>query len=195
MVSERLCELEEVSKELLKVLLEDWAGARLRRSLEKRSRAEDRLLAAQSSAAHLVTQLTAVEEATARSLLEREEELQSCRRRRRELQEEMERVREATESLRATNCALRQELEELRERSRRLQEDGEREDDGVPSAAYVTQLYYKISRIDWDYEVEPARIKGIHYGPDIAQPINMDSSHHSRCFISDYLWSLVPTAW
>ena len=55
MVSERLCELEEVSKELLKVLLEDWAGARLRRSLEKRSRAEDRLLAAQSSAAHLVT--------------------------------------------------------------------------------------------------------------------------------------------
>ena len=139
MVSERLCELEEVSKELLKVLLEDWAGARLRRSLEKRSRAEDRLLAAQSSAAHLVTrgcphppapptspppwpphsaaaplgaplspppplpELTAVEEATARSLLEREEELQSCRRRRRELQEEMERVREATESLRATN--------------------------------------------------------------------------------------------
>lgn len=55
MVSERLCELEEVSKELLKVLLEDWAGARLRRSLEKRSRAEDRLLAAQSSAARLVT--------------------------------------------------------------------------------------------------------------------------------------------
>ena len=132
MVSERLCELEEVSKELLKVLLEDWAGARLRRSLEKRSRAEDRLLAAQSSAARLVTggcprvpappptvappppsapcqrsvppaELTAVEEEVARSLLEREEELQRCRRRRRELQEETERLQEAAGSLRADN--------------------------------------------------------------------------------------------
>ncbi|NXL40901.1 SPC24 protein, partial [Glaucidium brasilianum] len=91
--------------------------------------------------------------------------------------------------------ALRQELEELREESRRLEEDMEREDEAVPSAAYVTQLYYKISRIDWDYEAEPAQIKGIHYGPDIAQPIAIDSSQHSRCFISDYLWSLVPTTW
>ncbi|NXY52431.1 SPC24 protein, partial [Ceuthmochares aereus] len=61
--------------------------------------------------------------------------------------------------------------------------------------SYVTQLYYKISRIDWDYEADPTRIKGIHYGPDIAQPIDIDSSAHSRCFLSDYLWSLVPTEW
>lgn len=96
----------------------------------------------------------------------------------------------------------------------------------------MTQLYYKISRIDWDYEAKPAQIKGsecppptspftlpyfqppppcfqppltpcsslrpppkVHYGPDIAQPIDIDGSRHSRCFISDYLWSLVPTAW
>ncbi|NXV84830.1 SPC24 protein, partial [Calonectris borealis] len=93
------------------------------------------------------------------------------------------------------STALRRELEELREESRRLEEDTEQEEDAVPSAAYVTQLYYKISRIDWDYEAEPAQIKGIHYGPDIAQPIDMDGSRHSRCFVSDYLWSLVPTAW
>ncbi|NXK48941.1 SPC24 protein, partial [Chauna torquata] len=116
--------------------------------------------------------------------------------------------------------ALRQELEELRGQSRQLEEDGDREDEVVPSAAYVTQLYYKISRIDWDYEAEPARIKGsecpprpqrvrdvpcppvtpfispqVHYGHDIAQPIDIGRGRPSRCFVSDYLWSLVPTAW
>ncbi|XP_066842564.1 kinetochore protein Spc24 [Anser cygnoides] len=195
MLSERLQELEEVSKELLKVLLEDWAGARLRRSLDKRRRAEDKLLGVQAAAAQTVTELAAAEEAVARSLLERERELQRGRRRLRELEEEAARAREAGAALQAANDALRQELEELRGQSRRLEEGGEREDEAVPSAAYVTQLYYKISRIDWDYEAEPARIKGIHYGPDIAQPIDIDGRQHSRCFVSDYLWSLVPTAW
>ncbi|KAF1422310.1 Kinetochore protein Spc24, partial [Spheniscus mendiculus] len=63
-------------------------------------------------------------------------------------------------SLHCPATALRRELEELREESRRLEEDTEREEDAVPSAAHVTQLYYKISRIDWDYEAEPAQIKG-----------------------------------
>lgn len=34
-----------------------------------------------------------------------------------------------------------------------------------PPYSYVTQLYYKISRIDWDYEAEPARIKGSECPP------------------------------
>uniref|UniRef100_A0A663F6A8 Uncharacterized protein n=1 Tax=Aquila chrysaetos chrysaetos TaxID=223781 RepID=A0A663F6A8_AQUCH len=71
--------------------------------------------------------------------------------------------------------------------------DTEREEDTVPSTTYVTQLYYKISRIDWDYEAEPS-----HYGPDIAQPIDIDGSRHSRCFVSDYLWRpgrCAGTAW
>ncbi|NXH09255.1 SPC24 protein, partial [Bucco capensis] len=57
--------------------------------------------------------------------------------------------------------SLRQELEELRASSQQLEEQPElQEEDSVPSAAYVTQLYYKISHIDWDYEAEPAQIKG-----------------------------------
>lgn len=193
--SSRVWELRELSQELLKVLLGDWAGTRLRRCLDKRGRAEQRLLAANSGAAAIANELAALEEGVARTLLELQEELQRCRHRRMELQEETEVAQEAAASARASNSALRQELEELREQRQRLQEDGEKEDDGVPAAAYVTQLYYKISRIDWDYEAEPTLIKGIHYGPDIAQPINMDSSHHSSSFIADYLWSLVPTAW
>uniref|UniRef100_A0A8C0GA66 Kinetochore protein Spc24 n=1 Tax=Chelonoidis abingdonii TaxID=106734 RepID=A0A8C0GA66_CHEAB len=72
-----------------------------------------------------------------------------------------------------------------------------REDDGLTAAfhSYIAQLYYKISRIDWDYECEHPHIKGIHHGPAIAQPISLDSSQLSQCFVSDYLWSLVDTAW
>ncbi|XP_064355246.1 kinetochore protein Spc24 isoform X2 [Dromaius novaehollandiae] len=140
-------------------------------------------------------ELGAAEETVARTLLGRETELQESLRRLRDAEEELLRAREAGTSLQAGNGALRKELEELRAESRRLEEDTGREDDTAPVAAYVTQLYYKISRIDWDYEAEPTQIKGIHYGPEIAQPIDIDGSQHSRCFVSDYLWSLVPTAW
>ncbi|NXX87312.1 SPC24 protein, partial [Urocolius indicus] len=98
-------------------------------------------------------------------------------------------------SLHCPLTALRLQLEELREESRRLDEDMEREDDTVPADVYITDLYYKITRIVWDIEAGLSQIRGIHYGPDGAQPIDIDGSHHSRCFISDFLWSLVPTEW
>ncbi|KAL7988302.1 hypothetical protein Chor_007221 [Crotalus horridus] len=41
----------------------------------------------------------------------------------------------------------------------------------------------------------PFMLASAHYGPDIAQSINLDSSQHSPCFISDYLWNLVNTSW
>lgn len=116
------------------MLLEDWAGARLRRSLDKRRRAEDKLLATQATTAQMITggcppappgfnfvpppphflslslfffgvvaELAAAEEAVARSLLERQEELKRGRRRLRELEEEVERAREAGATLQATN--------------------------------------------------------------------------------------------
>uniref|UniRef100_A0A8C0GCV6 Kinetochore protein Spc24 n=1 Tax=Chelonoidis abingdonii TaxID=106734 RepID=A0A8C0GCV6_CHEAB len=98
-------------------------------------------------------------------------------------------------SFTACHTALRRELEELRAELGRLQDD--MEDDGLTAAfhSYIAQLYYKISRIDWDYECEHPHIKGIHHGPAIAQPISLDSSQLSQCFVSDYLWSLVDTAW
>ncbi|XP_068779029.1 kinetochore protein Spc24 isoform X2 [Struthio camelus] len=195
MLSEQMQELEEVSKELLKVLVSDWAGSLLRRGLDKQGRMHAKLLGEQSAATQLIKELTTAEETVAQTLLDRETELQQSLRRLQAMEEELLQAQEAGTSLQASNGALRKELEELREESRRLEEDTDREDDAVPAAAYVTQLYYKISRIDWDYEAEPTQVKGIHYGPEIAQPIDIDGSQHSRCFISDYLWSLVPTAW
>ncbi|XP_053907814.1 kinetochore protein Spc24 [Cuculus canorus] len=195
MPSTRLQELEELSQELLGILVSEWAVGRLRRSLDARSRMDTKLLETQSSAARFARELTVAEETVARALLEREDQLQRSLRKLQDLEAELERARASRADLEATNRALRRRLEELRAESRSLEENPERDEEAVPSAAYVTQLYYKISRIDWDYEADPAQIKGIHYGPAIAQPITIDGSSHSRCFLSDYLWSLVPTEW
>uniref|UniRef100_A0ACB8ELU7 Uncharacterized protein n=1 Tax=Sphaerodactylus townsendi TaxID=933632 RepID=A0ACB8ELU7_9SAUR len=61
--------------------------------------------------------------------------------------------------------------------------------------SYMSQLYYRICPVDWDDSCEPTLIKGVHHGPDVAQPFSIESGQHSRCFVSDYLWSLVPTSW
>ncbi|RMB90080.1 hypothetical protein DUI87_33535 [Hirundo rustica rustica] len=64
-----------------------------------------------------------------------------------------------------------------------------------PRRRYVAQLYYEISRIDWDYGAEPGRIRGVHHGPDIAVPLDLEASRHSGTFVCDYLWGLVPAQW
>lgn len=195
MMNEQMQEMEEVSKELLKLLAAGGAGNLLKRSLDKQEKMFDKLLDTQLTAAQLVKDLLATEETVAQTLLAGEEELQSSLQKVRAMEEALRRAREDDASLRADSSALRRELEELRAELGRLQDDMEDDAGMVNSATYIAQLYYKISRIDWDYECEHPHIKGIHHGPAIAQPISLDSSQLSRCFVSDYLWSLVDTAW
>ncbi|XP_044851018.1 kinetochore protein Spc24 [Mauremys mutica] len=195
MMNEQMQEMEEVSKELLKLLAAGGAGNLLKRSLDKQETMFDKLLDTQLTAAQLVKDLLATEETVAQKLLAGEEELQSSLQTVRATEEALRRARADDASLRADSSALRRELEELRAELGRLQDDMEDDAGMVNSATYIAQLYYKISRIDWDYECEHPHIKGIHHGPAIAQPISLDSSQLSRCFISDYLWSLVDTAW
>ncbi|KAF7472792.1 Hypothetical predicted protein [Marmota monax] len=38
-------------------------------------------------------------------------------------------------------------------------------------------------------------IKGIHHGPSVAQPVQLDRTQLSKKFISDYLWRVVDTEW
>ncbi|KAF3846860.1 hypothetical protein F7725_003938 [Dissostichus mawsoni] len=60
---------------------------------------------------------------------------------------------------------------------------------------YVAQVYYLITKIKWEYDTPPNVLKGVHYGPDLATPINMDTSSLSPCEVSDQLWSFVSTEW
>ncbi|XP_039570860.1 kinetochore protein Spc24 [Passer montanus] len=92
--------------------------------------------------------------------------------------------------------ALRRALQELQQQLQQLeQEQQEEEEHSLLPDVYVAQLYYEISRIDWDCSAEPGRIRGVHYGPDIAVPLDMDGAQHSGTFVSDFLWGLVPTQW
>ncbi|XP_030331118.1 kinetochore protein Spc24 [Strigops habroptila] len=192
---QELEELEELSEELGKLLLSGRAAALLRQGLELQARGDNGLLAAQAEATRLDTELRAAEETVARALVAREAAVQRGRQRLRELRDELRRAREALGSLRDSNGALRRELEELKVQQQQLEEDNKKDEDGVISLEYIIHLYHKLSHISWDHEAEPWHIKGVHFGPPIAQPIDIDGRRHSRCFISDYLWSLIPSEW
>ncbi|KAH1176157.1 hypothetical protein KIL84_020891 [Mauremys mutica] len=201
MMNEQMQEMEEVSKELLKLLAAGGAGNLLKRSLDKQETMFDKLLDTQLTAAQLVKDLLATEETVAQKLLAGEEELQSSLQTVRATEEALRRARADDASLRADSrypsCReprLAQLLPAARQ-TQRAQPQARASPRAAASHRYIAQLYYKISRIDWDYECEHPHIKGIHHGPAIAQPISLDSSQLSRCFISDYLWSLVDTAW
>ncbi|KAF0032362.1 hypothetical protein F2P81_014652 [Scophthalmus maximus] len=60
---------------------------------------------------------------------------------------------------------------------------------------YVAQVYYLITKIKWEYETPPNILKGVHYGTDLATPINIDTTARSRSNVSDQLWGFVSTEW
>uniref|UniRef100_A0A674KAX2 Kinetochore protein Spc24 n=1 Tax=Terrapene triunguis TaxID=2587831 RepID=A0A674KAX2_9SAUR len=160
MMNEQMQEMEEVSKELLKLLAAGGAGNLLKRSLDKQEKMFDKLLDTQLTAAQLVKDLLATEEKVAQTLLAGEEEMQSCLQKVQAMEAALRRASEDNASLRADSSALRRELEELRAELGRLQDDMEDDAGMVNSATYIAQLYYKISRIDWDYDCEHPQIKG-----------------------------------
>ncbi|KAJ8006230.1 hypothetical protein DPEC_G00126150 [Dallia pectoralis] len=94
---------------------------------------------------------------------------------------------------------LQRELESLRESEQQLQtlqeEVNEDTTEVIPSAIYVAQLYHKVTKIKWEYDVEPHILRGVHYGADLATPININTSMRSRCSVSDELWNFVSTEW
>ncbi|KAM4754569.1 kinetochore protein Spc24 [Cyanocitta cristata] len=186
-------ELEELSQELLRELRSGCTEELLRRGLERRERMETRLLETQSKARDIAKDLAEAEAKVLQRFQEVQADVQRLRGRSRELDTELEQARGMLSGAKDKTQALRLELEELQEQLRQLEED--KEDPSIPPDVYMAQVYYEISRIDWDCSAGPGRIRGIHYGPDIAVPLDMDEAQHSRTFISDYLWGLVPTEW
>ncbi|XP_049602091.1 kinetochore protein Spc24 [Syngnathus scovelli] len=94
---------------------------------------------------------------------------------------------------------LQSELERLRSPDNELTMlQNEVEEDTteiIPSAIYVAKLNYLITRIDWEYDTKPHILKGVHYGPDVATPINIDTTVTSQSEIADQLWSFVSDEW
>uniref|UniRef100_A0A670Y874 Kinetochore protein Spc24 n=2 Tax=Pseudonaja textilis TaxID=8673 RepID=A0A670Y874_PSETE len=194
-VSERIEYMEKVRREVLKLLTEGKTVDILKQNLSQQDQMIDKLLNSQKTAKQLIKELMITEEKVAQRLSDREEELKASIQKLQKIEQKLLQTNKKDEKLRISTNELRKELETLREESKQQQQNATEEADRSMSATYLVHLYYQICQIDWDYSCEPPLIKGTHYGPDIAQSINLDSSQHSPCFISDYLWNLVNTSW
>ncbi|KAK1877171.1 Kinetochore protein Spc24 [Dissostichus eleginoides] len=151
----------------------------------------------------LVTQIlkdmSQLEEAAGQRLMDMEEEKN---RREEELQILEDQLRKSSAKSQMTDSELQflqRELESLRIDDHELEvlrsEVEEDTTEIIPSAVYVAQVYHLITKIKWEYDTPPNVLKGVHYGPDLATPINMDTCSLSPCEVSDQLWSFVSTEW
>ncbi|XP_072776210.1 kinetochore protein Spc24 [Taeniopygia guttata] len=186
--------VEELSQELLRELSSGCTEELLQRGLHRRLRLQRRLREAKDRARGLAQGLAEAEARLLARLAAAQADVRRLRGRGQELDTELERARGALSAARDRSRALRRALEELRERHQEEEEE-EEDEQSLPPDVYVAQLYYEISRIDWDCSAEPGRIRGVHYGPDIAVPLDLDTAQHSGTFVSDFLWGLVPTEW
>ncbi|XP_053573985.1 kinetochore protein Spc24 [Bombina bombina] len=199
MLQGQMQEYIELSKDIIKVLVSDAAPTELKKSLDKEESVIESLVDVEKEASQIIRELMSVEESVAQTLLHTEESKQKTSSKLRKIEQELQNTSEKHISMKESIKLLQKDLENLK-----LVEDEiaelEREADEdttivIPSAVYLAQLFHKVTKIDWDYDCDPTLIRGIHYGGDIAQPINIDSTQHSKTFICDYLWSLLSTEW
>ncbi|XP_059204600.1 kinetochore protein Spc24 [Centropristis striata] len=139
------------------------------------------------------------EEGAGQRLLDMEEQQKQ---RDKELEILDEQLRKCTAKSQMTDSELQflqSELESLRNTEHELEnlqtEVDEDTTEVIPSAVYVAQMYYLITKIKWEYDTQPNTLKGVHYGADLATPINIDTSQRCRSDVSDQLWGFVSTEW
>ncbi|XP_030591464.1 kinetochore protein Spc24 [Archocentrus centrarchus] len=147
----------------------------------------------------ILKDLAQIEETVGQRLLDMEEEK---KRREMELESLEEQLRQCTAKSQITDSELQflqRELESLRNTEHELEaiqnEVDEDTTEVIPSAVYVAQVYYLITKIKWEYDTPPNILKGVHYGADLATPINLDTSTRCRSDVSDQLWSFISTEW
>ncbi|CAK6960343.1 kinetochore protein Spc24 [Scomber scombrus] len=140
-----------------------------------------------------------IEESAGQRLMDMEEEKKE---REKELDSLEEQLRQCIAKSQITDSELQflqRELENLRNSDHELEtlqnEVDEDTTEIIPSAVYVAQVFYLITKIKWEYDTEPNILKGVHYGADLATPININTSMQSRCDISDQLWDYVSPKW
>ncbi|KAM8844271.1 kinetochore protein Spc24 isoform 1-T2 [Spinachia spinachia] len=140
-----------------------------------------------------------IEERAGQMLLDMEEEKTSRDGELRSLGEQLRQAAAKSQMADSELQFLQRELESLRNTEHELgtlqSEVDEDTTEVIPSAIYVAQVYYLITKIKWEYDTQPNVLKGVHYGADLATPINIDTSTRPRSDVSDQLWGFVSTEW
>uniref|UniRef100_A0A1A8P849 Kinetochore protein Spc24 n=2 Tax=Nothobranchius TaxID=28779 RepID=A0A1A8P849_9TELE len=149
--------------------------------------------------AQILQDTVQTEESVSQRLLDMEEEVKIRVQELENLEEQLSQCTAKSQIADSEIQFLRKELDNLRSTEHELEalqhEVDEDTTEVIPSAVYVAQLYHLITKVRWEYETQPSILKGVHYGPDLATPINIDTSARSRSDVSDRLWSFVSTDW
>uniref|UniRef100_A0A4W3GZE6 Kinetochore protein Spc24 n=1 Tax=Callorhinchus milii TaxID=7868 RepID=A0A4W3GZE6_CALMI len=195
-------ELKNLMDELAIIISARHGEELLQKAMKKREEAIDHYLRVEKDASQLVRELLQMEESVAQKVLDLEEEKQNGFLELRKIEEELKQSQQQNlEQVTELKYPFheREELEELE----KIEEDTAKMEEEVdedtlvviPSTKYLAHIFHKVTNIIWDYDSDPSVVKGIHFGKDITQPINIDATKHSESFICDYLWNLVSTDW
>ncbi|XP_068575271.1 kinetochore protein Spc24 [Cebidichthys violaceus] len=191
-------DLEETG-EVLVAFINSSQPEKLRQVKDEHLALFDHHLETKKIVTQILKDVAQVEERASQMLLDMEEEKT---RRDRELESLGEQLRQATAKSQMSDSELQflqRELESLRNTEHELEtlqnEVDEDTTEVIPSAIYVAQVYYLITKIKWEYDTQPNVLKGVHYGADLATPINIDTATRSRSDVSDQLWGFVSTEW
>lgn len=155
----------------------------------------DRHIDTKKTITHILQEFSQTEEFVGQTLLDLQEEQKQ---REKELNSLEEQLRQCTAKSQITDSELQllqKEFKDLINNENELKtfqtEVDEDTTEVIPSAVYVAQLFHRITKFKWEFDTEPHILKGVHYGAELATPINTDKSTKSPDEVSDHLWSLI----
>ncbi|XP_051244202.1 kinetochore protein Spc24 isoform X1 [Dicentrarchus labrax] len=191
-------DFEEVGEEFV-AYINSTQPEKLRRVKDEQQALFDRHTETKKILTQILKDVAQIEESVGQRLLDMEDKTKRVEQ---DLENLKEQLRQYTAKSQITDSELQflqRELESLRNTEHELQtlqnEVDEDTTEVIPSAVYVAQVYYLITKIKWEYDTQPNVLKGVHYGADLATPINIDTSMRPRSDVSDQLWGFVSTEW
>ncbi|XP_072420544.1 kinetochore protein Spc24-like [Chiloscyllium punctatum] len=192
-------EFKALAGEMSIILSGSHGEVLLQKAMMNKAKTLNRYLEFERSVKQLLTEIQQTREKVALKVIEIGEEQQKSFLEVQKIQEQWKNSQQQYIQKEAELKLLQQDLEELERTEKEITkiEEEVAEDTTViiPSTKYLAHIFHKVTKIIWDYDSDPSLVKGVHFGTDIAHPINIDSTKHSESFICDYLWNLLSTDW
>ncbi|XP_066498827.1 kinetochore protein Spc24 isoform X2 [Hoplias malabaricus] len=192
-------DLENTGESLINLIESSKAEDALRASRKKQQALFEHHTEVKRTVTQLLNSLVQSEELVGQKLLDLESQKSQMMRDLERVEQEVQQSLSRSLTLDSEIQFLQKELERLKENEQEIQvlqqEVDEDTTEIIPSAIYLAQLYFKVTKIKLELNTEPHILQGVHYGTDLATPINIDTSNCSPCEVSDELWSLVSTEW
>ncbi|XP_075888678.1 kinetochore protein Spc24 [Nelusetta ayraudi] len=196
--ADKFQDLEEAGETLM-CFINSSQNDRLRHVAQEQQALFDKHKETKKFLTEILKDVAQAEESAGQRLLDMEEQKKQ---RQSELEDVEEHLRQCMAKSQMTDSELQflqRELETLRNAEQDLQTLQDEVDEDtteiIPSAVYVSQVYYLITKIKWEYDTQPNILKGVHYGAELATPINIDTSLQSPSNVSKQLWDFVSTDW